>query len=377
MFSIKRRVFAALIITVLGVICAGCSFPANNLQVAQSTVTPTLFPTSSVPDIGITALAPTATAPKNGCDPAPQPLQYTGEVALDLPKHTLTATLTTTVKNGTGKALDRLAFYIPLGEGRGDAKNVFFLTSLSSDPVSVDYKLEGVRLDVSLKEALQPGCTVRVQMGFRINIPLIPEGAAGGFGYFGHSERQTNLGDWLPTLAPYLKGDWVIPRSWLIGETRVTDMANYAITFRVDGATSPARLEVAAPGTIQRTDATTWQIALERGRNFAVSVSDSFVKETAVTRDGVTIDLYRFPVAAGNDAPTHALNTARETSETFTLLFGPLPYKRIAVVQGDFPDGMEFSGIFFVSTNWFTKFWADAHHRARNGASVVVFRCRR
>lgn len=308
--------------------------------------------TQSAPDIGITALAPTATT-ASSCDTTAQGLRYDSDVALELPKHTLTATLTTSYKNITGKALDRLAFYIPLG----DTKNTFFLTSLSSEPASTDYKLTGTQLDVILKEGLQPGCSVRVQMGFRLNIPQIPEGAAGGFGYFGFSERQTNLGDWLPTLAPWIDGKWVIPHSWNIGETRVTDIADYAVNFQVSGASSPSRLEVAAPGMVERIDATHWKINLERGRNFALSVSDSFIKQSVVTSDGVTIDLYRFAVLAGNDSPAHALATAKETNEIYTRLFGPSPFKRIAVVQADFPDGMEFSGLFFVSTNWFTKFW--------------------
>src|SRR5690606_6507172 len=37
-------------------------------------------------------------------------------------------------------------------------------------------------------------------------------------------------------------------------------------------------------------------------------------------------------------------------------LFGVYPHERMLVVQGDFPDGMEFSGLVFVSTDWFKSF---------------------
>lgn len=336
--------------------CVGCNFSGDMNRAAFPTndvvIAPTITPSPSVPDIGITAIAPTVTAAST-CDATPQPLRYEADVTLELPKHTLTATLTTSYKNSTGKALDQLAFYIPLG----DTKNTFFLTSLSSEPLSTDYKLDGTRLDVTLKEALQSGCSVRVRIGFRLNIPVIPEGAAGGFGYFGYSERQTNLGDWLPTLAPWVKDAWLIPHSWNIGETRVTEVADYQVNFQVDGVSNPARLEVAAPGNVERSAPAHWKISLQHGRNFAMSVSDSFIKQTVITHDGVTIDLYRFAMIAGNDSPAHALATAKETNELYTRLFGASPFKRIAVVQADFPDGMEFSGLFFVSTNWFTKFW--------------------
>ncbi|MBC8098899.1 MAG: hypothetical protein H7Y11_05615, partial [Armatimonadetes bacterium] len=40
-------------------------------------------------------------------------------------------------------------------------------------------------------------------------------------------------------------------------------------------------------------------------------------------------------------------------------LFGTFPYDRFVVVQGDFPDGMEFSGLVFVSTQWFKGYTGD------------------
>lgn len=36
-------------------------------------------------------------------------------------------------------------------------------------------------------------------------------------------------------------------------------------------------------------------------------------------------------------------------------LFGAYPYRRFVIVQGDFPDGMEFTGLVFVSDAWFTS----------------------
>jgi hypothetical protein len=341
-----------LIIALL--LTAGCNFnlPSSAPLPTPNAQTRPPITTQTAPDIGITAQAATPTA-GSVCDVSAEKLRYVADVALELPKHTLTASLSTEYKNVTGQPLTQLAFYVPLG----DTKNTFFLTSLSSEPVSADYKLDGTRLDVTLKNPLLPGCGVRVKLGFRLNIPAIPEGAAGGFGYFGYSERQTNLGDWLPTLAPRIKNDWLIPHSWYIGETRVTDIADYQINLQINGATNPAKLEVAAPGAVQRLDPTHWQIALLEARNFALSVSDVFIKQSTVSKDGVTIDLYRFPMEAGNDSSAHALATAKEANEIYTRLFGPSPFKRIAVVQADFPDGMEFSGIFFVSTNWFTRFW--------------------
>ncbi|HCF1059238.1 TPA: hypothetical protein NH760_006843, partial [Pseudomonas aeruginosa] len=43
--------------------------------------------------------------------------------------------------------------------------------------------------------------------------------------------------------------------------------------------------------------------------------------------------------------------------ESYEKLFGHYLYDRLVIVQGDFPDGMEFSGMVFVSTDWF-KGWS-------------------
>ena len=37
----------------------------------------------------------------------------------------------------------------------------------------------------------------------------------------------------------------------------------------------------------------------------------------------------------------------------YSDLFGAYPYDRFVVIQGDFPDGMEFSDVVFVSDRWF------------------------
>jgi aminopeptidase N len=78
----------------------------------------------------------------------------------------------------------------------------------------------------------------------------------------------------------------------------------------------------------------------------------------------IAIDLYYFPKTQPNgeidgvkiNAPGHALQTARQAVERYTTLFGVLPYARLVVVEADFPDGMEFSGLVYVGHQWFAGF---------------------
>src|SRR5690606_16503225 len=41
---------------------------------------------------------------------------------------------------------------------------------------------------------------------------------------------------------------------------------------------------------------------------------------------------------------------------TYSDLFGAYPRERFVVIQGDFPDGMEFSDLVFVSGDWFASY---------------------
>ena len=105
-----------------------------------------------------------------------------------------------------------------------------------------------------------------------------------------------------------------------------------------------------------------WNIELEESRDFALSLSDSFVVSEQQLDNGMSIAVYTFADATVNDrgleldGAAHVLREAEKTLELFERLFGRYPYDRLVIVQGDFPDGMEFTGIVFVGSAWFYGF---------------------
>ncbi len=334
---------------------SACNFylkPPETTVSPLPSLAPTRIAQTAVPQIGITAPAPTpSTAPACTPDASTAARHYAAIVSIELAQHTVTGTLKTTFRNNTGSRLDTVVFVIVQARKPG----VFTLSSFSTNAVSDSYTWSGGRLDVKLGQPLLPGCSTTLTMGFSLKVPLIPEGAAGGFGYFGYSDRQLNLGDWLPVIAPFTDGAWLVPRDWNIGETDVTDSASYEVNVTVHGG-NPDKLLVAGPGVVNRVDATSWQFTLEHGRNFALSISEAFTEQIALTPEGVSIEFYGFAHTTGSEARTQALATARDAVARFTELFGACPYKRLVVVQGDFPDGMEFSGIVFVGNGWFAGY---------------------
>jgi hypothetical protein len=95
-----------------------------------------------------------------------------------------------------------------------------------------------------------------------------------------------------------------------------------------------------------------------------MSIVTGIARLSGVCDDGATIELYYFPKGqpdkgpdgASINAPIHALETAQGAINHDQKLFGVLPLKRFVVIEGDFADGMEFSGIVFVGHQWFQAY---------------------
>ena len=97
----------------------------------------------------------------------------------------------------------------------------------------------------------------------------------------------------------------------------------------------------------------TRQFVLQEGRTFALSMSDHF-KVAQKTVGDVTVFSYYFGLY---DAPGEAmLQTTVEAMQIFSERFGPYRHKTLTAVQGDFNDGMEFSGMYFISRDYFNLY---------------------
>jgi aminopeptidase N len=116
---------------------------------------------------------------------------------------------------------------------------------------------------------------------------------------------------------------------------------------------------VAAPGVEVEHEGSRWRFTLAGGRDFALSMSPLYERLAQMSDDGTQVELYTFgertaQTAGGTVDNTHqALTAAAQALAIYSDLFGAYPHDRFVIVQGDFPDGMEFSGIVFVGEAWF------------------------
>lgn len=222
------------------------------------------------------------------------------------------------------------------------------------------YSMERNRLEVRLPQALEPGCAVDVDLRFDLAVPRINAGITAFKGYFGYSERQINLSLWLPTVAPYLSERWLLNEPQAIGEQIVLEQADWDLTLNLSGA--PSDIKIAVPGVVEKTGDNQWHIVLRAARDLSLSISPVYRLLSQRATTGTVVELYTMPDAVrdGRDGGEHALREAVRAVEQFESLFGLYPYGRLLIVQGDFPDGMEFSALVFVSTSWFANFEGGA-----------------
>ncbi len=301
--------------------------------------------------------------PLPGATPTPQPtesepaavqpeISYRLDAELDWLARTVAVDQQVELRNTTGVPLREVVFALDMN---GSEETFRLKRVLTGAGLRLDnYTIDGTQLTVRLPQPLLPGGLLSLQLVFDLAIPQIRAGYRyGHMGYFGYSDRQVNLGNWFPLVAYYhpIRG-WICPQPHTIGEQSVRPVADFDVTLRVTGA--PEGLKAAAPGRVTE-EVDGWRFVLPRAREFTVSVSDRFEILSTSTASGAVVELYYFPDSdRGLAAPRHALVTAAQALALFEQRFAlPYVHGRLIVVEGDFPDGMEFSGLVFVSGDWF------------------------
>lgn len=239
-------------------------------------------------------------------------------------------------------------------------RDSFALAALAVNGQAAPHELNLNRLHIDLAEPLAPGCWLEIALGFQLQVAEIRDGLRSYRGFLGYSSRQLNLGHFLPTVAARLGGGWRIHAPAGIGEQIVNAVADWEVILSVDNAEHS--LQLAAPGAVKQTGEFAWRIRLPQSRDLALSLSEEFIVAERQLPDGRSLAVYSFVDAQVNDrglVMDGAAHTAQEgvkALQLFERLFGRYPYDRLVIVQGDFPDGMEFTGLVFVGSAWFYGF---------------------
>lgn len=288
--------------------------------------------------------------PTNTPLPALERAQYILSTAIDYDAKTVSVDESIRYPNLTGNQLNNLTLAVIPNLWEGS----FSLTSLSIDgqPVT-NYSLNGQRLDIPLAALLPPNGVVELKLQFTLNLPFAEQEDPGVSRprIYGYTSRQINLVNWYPFVVPNIEGEWILRDPWYYGEHLVYDSSDYEVNLKFsDPASAPI---VASSGVPEALPDGGIRYTLASARTFALAASRDF--QTSSTQLGdVTLTSYYFPFnEAGGQA---ALQASAQALQVFSARYGAYPHKSLAIVMGDFNDGMEYSAFFYLSKDFYNLY---------------------
>ena len=334
------------------------------IQIAQqATIAPPATETRSIRNIPTVTDPPPSATPEPTVSPYICGVEQMGESArhrivanMDYSTRNIGLSHEVMFRNDTDVALQDVVLVVE----PNIIADTFTLETLQLNGSDVFHTLESNQLSIFLPIPMNPGCELKLNLRYQILVPRTAVGIRSFKGFFGWGDRQVNLGHWLPTVAFRKDNEWVVNEPQTIGEQHALGLADWDLTLNVDNAGGAVML--AAPGTVTEREENRWQITHNSARDLTLSMGRSMRRIVQMSETGIQVEVYHFGDAVRDtgsgfaDGAAHALEVAVISVDQYSSLFGAPPYDRLLIVQGDFPDGMEFSGIVFVSTNWFYSF---------------------
>lgn len=331
------------------------SLPTNTPEI------PTLVPTvpSHQPSQTATLFLPTQTVqpaptslPQATLPSAPDQLtQYRLEATLDYYAHALAVEETITYTNNTADDLSSIVLVVEAQRYPG----AFSLSSITyaSGERSFQFRLKDQSLTINLPQPLSPGQTTHLMLSYTlqlVDVQTLPQLRPYPLGY---TDLQANFGDWYPYVPPYADGKgWVIHPAAIYGEHLVYDPADFSVAIRLQNGSSNL---VIAAGASSEQDGEWTRYTLKAARSFAWSVSpyyETLTRTIEVTEGNpILLASYYFPYHAA--AGKSLLDAMERSLSLYSELFGAYTRHVFAGVQADFIDGMEYDGLFFLSTDYY------------------------
>jgi hypothetical protein len=298
-------------------------------------------PTSTIAPDPVSTFTPTATAV-----PAPARAFYTMDVTIDYDAHTVAVDQTIRNPNHTGGQLNALVLAVEPNLW----PDCFTLNGLSIDGVpTTAYSLDGQRLDIALSSFFMPETVLTIEIQYTLSLPFAEQEDPNVSRprIFGYTRRQLNLTNWYPFVVPNLNGEWVLHEPWFYGEHLVYEAADYEVNVKF---TDPATAPVVASSGFPEPQADFTRYTLTAARTFALAASREFQVST-LDAGGVIVSSYYFSLSdRGGQA---ALKASAEGLQVFSQRYGPYPHRTLSIVMGDFNDGMEYSGLFYLSRDFY------------------------
>ncbi len=275
------------------------------------------------------------------------PASYRLDAIFDYEKHTMTVSETINYVNLSDDTLVDIILVIEpnLWEDGFKLANMKWDSGDSID----DFELTDDQMHIQLPEPLNKGKSLGIRINYQLVLPPIGDSSDSTHPFpYGYTERQTNIVDWYPYIPPYRTGEgWLLHAYWSVGEHQVFDIANFDVKLKLS---KQVQNLVIAASALSIQEANSYIYHLEAGRNFAFSLSTLYSVQS-IQAGEVTVNSYSFQY---DKKPGEvAMQTTASALELFSELLIPYPHKSLSVVEADFPDGMEYDGMYFLSHSFY------------------------
>ena len=288
-------------------------------------------------------LTPTATAM-----PVREGTTYEMNVDLNYEEHQLDVRQRVDYTNATSETLELLVLNVHPNYSQKLFKLTGVRVEVDGELVQPETSLLAVQLTIDLPRPLPVGDQVVFHLDYSLDLPRIDPQAEFAKGAFGYSKSSISLGNWYPIMAPYREDKgWYNQAYFDIGDPYVAEVADYSVSI-----TATQGVVIAATGQETR-DGNRWHFEAEKARFFALAASDKYQVATTEVA-GVAVHSYFFP--ADQDAGEVALETAAQALGLFSELYGPYPYADYRLVETEFAGGMEFSGLTFLGSAFYSEY---------------------
>ncbi|HMN11076.1 MAG TPA: M1 family aminopeptidase [Bellilinea sp.] len=187
-----------------------------------------------------------------------------------------------------------------------------------------------------------------IDIKFELYVPRIPQTNYLKSQQYGFTDRQMNLVDWYAALPPQDDaGNWIVHDVYVVGETVVLQIAEFELNLSITGFNKP--VVVAASSIPVRTN-NDYKYKVPANRSFALSISPEYIVSEGEV-NGIRVQSYAFGIFETQNKAV--LDYTMQALAFFEEKFGPLDRESLSVVQGDFMDGMEFDGLYFLSKGFY------------------------
>lgn len=227
-------------------------------------------------------------------------------------------------------------------------------------------KVKDTTLTLTLSQTLSPGEATQFLIAYTLTLADVSKLPRLRPYPLGYTSVQANFGDWYPFIPPYEPGKgWLVHPPATYGEHLVYDIADFDVAIRLSDARADLVFAVPAPET---RDGEWRRYHHEAARTFAWSASPFY----QVTTQNVPIAGNHEVLAASyyfayhEEAGKSLLDSMARAISLYSRLFGNYPRPMMVGIQADFMDGMEYDGLFFLSTTYYN--W----HRETQGDFLVT-----